>query len=119
MRQLFNVVLNYTLRGLNTVKPLVVIYWLRLVSGMIAGLISTAVATMQTEISYTTLMNGITIALAIYLVSYYIFKAKFGTQVEKQSKIMTQGIGIYFFSWLVFMVLFYSIWCALWGAPPA
>jgi hypothetical protein len=92
------------------VKPLVVIYWIRLVLGIVAAGISTAV-TMFTadELSYTVFMNGITIALAIYLVSYYVIKAKFGMQLEKKSKIMTQGIGIYFFTWLVFWVLIYSI----------
>jgi hypothetical protein len=91
------------------VKPLVIIYWLRLVLGIVAAGISTAVTILHDELSYTIFMNGITIALAIYLVSYYILKAKFGTQVEKQSKIMTQGIGIYFFTWLVLWVLLYSI----------
>jgi hypothetical protein len=91
------------------VKPLVVIYWIRLVLGIVAAGISTAVTMLNDELSYTVFMNGITIALAIYLVSYYVIKAKFGTQLEKKSKIMTQGIGIYFFTWLVFWVLIYSI----------
>ncbi len=90
-------------------KPLVTIYLLRLVLGVVAAGISTAVTMLHDELSYTIFMNGITIALAIYLVSYYVLKAKFGTQVEKRSKIMTQGIGIYFFTWLVFWVLIYSI----------
>ena len=96
-------------------KPLVIIYWLRLLMGVIAAGISTAVTTMHDEISYTVFMNGITIALAIYLVSYYLLKAKFGTQLEKKSKLMTQGIGVYFFTWIVFWVLTYSI---LKGPPP-
>jgi len=91
------------------VKPLVIIYWLRLVLGIVAAGISTAVTMLHDEVSYTVFMNGITIALAIYLVSYYVIKAKFALQVEKQSKFMTQGIGIYFFTWLVFWVLIYTI----------
>ncbi len=90
-------------------KPLVIIYWLRLVLGIVAAGISTAVTMLHDELSYTVFMNGITIALAIYLVSYYVIKAKFALQVEKQSKFMTQGIGIYFFTWLVFWVLIYTI----------
>ncbi len=90
-------------------KPLVVIYWIRLVLGIVAAGISTAVTMLNDELSYTVFMNGITIALVIYLVSYYVIKAKFGMQLEKKSKIMTQGIGIYFFTWLVFWVLIYSI----------
>lgn len=94
---------------MSTVRPLVIIYWLRLVLGIIAASVSTALALMGDELSYTTFVNGITAALAIYLIGYYIIKAKFGTKVEKQSKIMTQGIGVYFFTWLVFWILIYTI----------
>jgi zinc transporter ZupT len=54
-------------------------------------------------------LNGLTIALLVYLVTYYVFKAKFRNQVEKQSKIMTMGIGVYFFTWLVVWILTYTI----------
>jgi ABC-type uncharacterized transport system permease subunit len=91
------------------VKPLVMIYWLRLVLGVIAASLSTLLAVLSNELSVTTFINGITVALAVYLISYYILKAKFVTKVEKQSKLMTQGIGIYFFTWLVFWVLMYTI----------
>ena len=90
-------------------KPVVVIYWLRLILGLIAAGISTVVTMFNDEVVYTTFLNGLTVALVIYLVSYYILKAKFANRVEKTSKIMTQGIGIYFFTWLVFWVLFYSV----------
>lgn len=90
-------------------RPLVIIYWLRLVLGIIAAGISTALALVGDELSTTTFINGITTTLAIYLVSYYIIKAKFATKVEKQSKLMTQGIGVYFFTWLVFWILIYTI----------
>lgn len=96
-------------------KPLVMIYWARLGLGIVAAGISTLVALLRDELSYTTFMNGLTIALAVYLISYYILKAKFKAKVEKQSKIMTMGIGIYFFTWLVFWILIYSI---LKGPPP-
>lgn len=90
-------------------NPLVVIYWTRLALGIVAALISALVATMQSASSLSTFMNGITIALLIYLISYYVLKAKFYNKVEKQSKIMTTGIGIYFISWIVFFILSYSI----------
>ena len=90
-------------------KPLVMIYWLRLVLGVIAASLSTLLAVLSNELSVTTFINGITVALAVYLISYYILKAKFVAKVEKQSKLMTQGIGIYFFTWLVFWVLMYTI----------
>jgi hypothetical protein len=91
------------------VRPLVIIYWLRLVLGIVAAGVSTLIALLRDELSYTTFVNGITVALAIYLISYYILKAKFATKLEKQSKIMTQGIGLYFFTWLVFWILIYTI----------
>ena len=96
-------------------RPLVLIYWLRLVLGVVAASISTVVTLLYDELSYTTFINGLTIALVVYLVSYYLLKAKFMPHVEKKSKIMTQGIGVYFFTWLVFWVLFYSI---MKGPPP-
>jgi hypothetical protein len=77
--------------------------------GIVAAGVSTLIALLRDELSYTTFVNGITVALAIYLISYYILKAKFATKLEKQSKIMTQGIGLYFFTWLVFWILIYTI----------
>jgi ABC-type uncharacterized transport system permease subunit len=91
------------------VKPLVLIYWLRLGLGIIAASLSTLLALLSDELSYTTFINGLTIALAVYLLSYYLLKAKFAAKVEKQSKIMSQGIGIYFLTWVVFWILIYSI----------
>ena len=95
------------------------IYWLRVALGAVAGLISAAVpfaAKAVTGVSITaqiselnTLLNGITIALFVYLLTYYILRTKFRSQVEKQSKIMTMGIFIYFFTWLVVWVLTLSI----------
>lgn len=90
-------------------KPLAIIYWSRLALGVIAAVISAFVATMQDAASLSAFMNGVTIALLLYLISYYVFKAKFYSKVEKQTKIMTMGIGIYFISWLVFFILTYSI----------
>ncbi|MEM2081001.1 MAG: hypothetical protein QW744_01865 [Candidatus Bathyarchaeia archaeon] len=90
-------------------KPLAIIYWSRLVLGVIAAVISAFVATMQDAASLSAFMNGVTIALLVYLISYYVFKAKFYSKVEKQTKIMSMGIGIYFISWLVFFILTYSI----------
>ena len=94
---------------METVKPLVLIYWTRVVLSIVAGAISAVVATIQNETSLYSFVNGLTIALLIYLISYYALKAKFLSKVEKQSKIMTMGIFIYFISWVVFFILFYSI----------
>jgi hypothetical protein len=101
---------------MKTVQVLAKIYWLRVALGAIAGLISTGAVLLfqsfdpsaplsQTIAPLNTLLNGITIALVIYLLSYYMLKAKFAKQVEKQSKIMSMGIFIYFFTWLIVWVL--------------
>ena len=92
------------------------IYWIRVALGALAGLVSTSaillfqtlspsVSLLTLISSVNTLLNGITIALLIYLISYYVLKAKFTSKIEKQSKIMTMGIFIYFFTWLIVWVL--------------
>jgi hypothetical protein len=91
------------------VRTLVTIYCARLSLGVVAAVLSTLLAMVQGALSFTTFMNSLTIALLVYLVSYYVFKAVFKAKVEKQSKIMTTGIGIYFFTWIVFMILFYTV----------
>lgn len=90
-------------------KPLVVIYWIRLALSIVAAAISAIVATMLDAFSFNTFLNSVTIALVVYLLSYYVLKAKFYNKVEKQSKIMTMGIFMYFIAWAVFFILFYSI----------
>ena len=96
------------------------IYWIRVALGIVAGLVSTgAILLFQTLSPSTTLLsivgstntllNGITIALLIYLISYYVLKAKFASQLEKQSKVMTMGIFIYFFTWLIIWVFTLSV----------
>jgi zinc transporter ZupT len=90
------------------------IYWIRLALGIVAGLLGAvwnrAAGALQNpvETNYVFFFNSLTAALIIYLVSYYVFKAKFRSEVEKQSKIMTMGIGIYFFTWLVSWILTFT-----------
>jgi len=95
-------------------KPLQALYWLRLGLGVIAAFIcigyGLATGTIRNSMfTFSTLMNGMTIALVTYLISYYIIKGKFMLKVEKPQKLMTMGIGIYFLAWLVFWILLYSI----------
>jgi hypothetical protein len=97
------------------VNTLTKIYWIRVALGVVAGLISTGVSLLSQSITGTsilkqmsdtsTLLNGIIIALLFYLISFYVLKAKYASQVEKPSKIMSMGIFIYFFTWLVVWVL--------------
>ena len=91
------------------------IYWIRVALGALAGGVSTAISVAAQQVTGTsiisqisntnTLLNGITVALLVYLVSFYALKAKYAAQVEKKSKIMSMGIFIYFFTWLVVWVL--------------
>ena len=95
-------------------KLLVKVYWLRVALGIIAAFLCAVYGILTGTISnsiftFNILMNSITLALAIYLISYYIIKRKFMLKVEKPSKLVTTGIGIYFIAWLVFWVLLYTI----------
>ena len=93
--------------------PVVKLYWLRVALGAIAGLISalfSAYVYQATSITdYTMLLNSITVALAVYVVTYYLLRIKLKSQIEQQSKILTTAIGMYFFAWLSFFVLFYTV----------
>jgi hypothetical protein len=97
-------------------KPLTIIYWSRFGFGLLAAVICTlygiATGTITSDPSrfpLNILFNGISLALIVYIISYYVVKFKFRAQVEKPSKLLSTGIGIYFLSWIVFWVLFYTI----------
>ncbi len=92
------------------------IYWIRVASGAVAGLLSTGLILLWPLIDpsttlieviapINTLLNGITVALFVYIVSYYILKLKYVSRLEKPSKVATMGIFIYFFTWLIVWVL--------------
>ena len=51
-------------------------------------------------------MNGITVGLAVYLISYYLLKWKFTAKVEQPTKILTMGIGAFFLTFILCWVLF-------------
>jgi hypothetical protein len=90
--------------------PTVQLYWIRVLLGIVAGIITAVVAAFfGTLYDITTLVNSITVALLIYFISYYVLRAMFKAKIEKQSKLLTTGIGIYFFSWIAFFVLFYTV----------
>ncbi len=89
--------------------PIVKLYWLRVVLGAVAGLISGILATWVYPASdYTPLLNSITVALALYVVTYYLIKGKLKNKIEQQSKILSTAIGMYFFTWITCFVLFYT-----------
>jgi len=96
-------------------KPLAKVYWLRLALGIIAALVSAGYgyavpgAITMEEFPLNTFLNSLSIALIIYMISYYIIKRKYVLYVEKPQKLATMGIGMYFISWLVFWILLYTL----------
>lgn len=97
-------------------KPLETLYWLRFALGVVAALICVgyewALGLISPSLNMTTLFNGISFAVIIYILSYYVIRPKFILKVENPQKILTTGIGIYILSWLVFWVFLYTV--ALW-----
>ena len=89
--------------------PVVQLYWIRTVLGVVAGAVSAVVAFLIGDFtSITTFVNSFTIALIVYLASYYALKGIFKDKIEKQSKILSTGVFMYFCAWLPFYVLFYT-----------
>ena len=89
--------------------PVVQLYWLRVALGIVAGAIAAVLAAFFGSINdATTLINSITVALLIYFVTYYIIRGFYKNKIEKQSKILSTALGMYFFAWLTFFVLFYT-----------
>jgi hypothetical protein len=93
-------------------KPLSVIYWARAGLGVIIGVLCAVYLylSVSRELgSLFTLLTGLSFAMLFYIATFYVIKLKFLGKVDKQSKLMTQGIGIYFFAWLVSWVLVVSL----------
>lgn len=83
-------------------KTLNVIYISRIGFGFLAAVIAALVVPIDIG---DPLLNGITIGLAVYLISYYLLKWRFMNKVDQPSKILTMGIGIYFLTFIMFWVL--------------
>ncbi len=89
--------------------PVVQLYWIRVALGIVAAAISAALALYLNLTDLSTLIDSFTIALLVYLASYYPLKAVFKSRIEKQSKILSTGIIMYFFAWLPFFILFFTL----------
>ena len=85
-------------------KTLNVIYLFRIGFGILAALVAALVVDLKGP--GDPLINGITIGLAVYMVTYYLLKWQFANKVEKPTKILTMGIGIYFLTFIMCWVLF-------------
>lgn len=87
-------------------KPLTVIYWSRVVLGIIAGL-SCAL------LGRDSFLSGLSFGILFYILTYYILKIRFVAKVEKTSQLIMMGIGAYFLSliasWVLFFTLFYTL----------
>jgi len=84
-------------------KTLNVIYCLRIGFGILAALVAALLVNLKAG---NPLINGITVGLAVYLLTYYLLKWQFMNKVEKPSKILTMGIGAYFLTFIFCWVLF-------------
>jgi len=83
-------------------KPLNVIYWSRVGFGILAALLCVF-------LGIGNLLNGMSVGILVYIISYYILKWRFMIKVEKPSKVFTMGIGAYFLTWIVMWGLFYTL----------
>jgi hypothetical protein len=93
-------------------KPITIIYWLRMAMGIMAGAICAVLSIFLEKYNMTgisVLLYSITFSLLIYILSIRLLKMKFQNQVETHSKITMTGIGIYFLGWLSFYILCYTI----------
>jgi len=87
-------------------NALTIIYWTRVLLGFVAAVLCTLFNELVGGIS---IFNGISIALLVYIISYYVYKSRFLTKVEKPSKLFSTGVGAYFFTWVVMFALFFTL----------
>lgn len=78
------------------------IYWTRACFGILAAIICVV-------LRIGDLYLGISVGLIVYLLTGYVLRSFFITKVETPSKIFTTGIGMYFLTWILSWILFYSI----------
>jgi hypothetical protein len=93
-------------------KPLKTIYWVRAILGLAIGILCTAYIflTVGNQLSsYQLLLTGVSFAILFYIGTYYILKPRYLGRLEKPSKLLTQGIGIYFIAWLVSWTLIVTL----------
>lgn len=111
-------------------KPLETLYWLRFGFGLLAALICVGYGYAFGMIPHnpdlgnfpadtSLLFNTLSIAIIVYLGSYYAVKKRFLSRVQKTSKLFTTGIGIYFISWIVLWTMLYTLIAGAPAAPPA
>jgi uncharacterized membrane protein YvlD (DUF360 family) len=94
-------------------KPIKILYWLRFLLGIAAAVVcigyGLATNTVKVDVAPNVFINGFSIAIIVYIISYWIIKPVFVTKLDKPQKIFTTGIFLYFVTWLVFWVLFNTL----------
>jgi len=102
-------------------RPVVKIYWIKLLLGIVAALACAGYMIVANEVpqvkpspepfpgNSSLFFNSVSIAIIVYIVSYYLLKHQFVAVMQKPQKIMTTGIGAYMLSWIVSWVLLYTI----------
>ena len=96
-------------------KTLELVYWIRLVTGIIAALVCIGYVSLTANSaapeslrSTDVVFYSMSLAMVVYVLSYYILKARFKDKVAKTQKLFTTGIGVYFLAWIVCFALFYT-----------
>lgn len=86
-----------------------IVYWAR---GTLGALLGTFFAAFWRP-NFGGLITAFSIALLVFLVSYYIINWLLGevrvNLLGGKSKIYTLGIGVYFTSWIFFWIFFYTM----------
>lgn len=95
-------------------KPLEIVYFSRLAVGIVAALICigyvlAVYGAPNPNLGFSIFLNSMSLAIIVYILSYYVLKRVFKDQVTKTQKIFTTGIGVYFLAWIVFYALTYSV----------
>lgn len=75
------------------------IYWIKAICGVITGVIS--------GFFLTDLIRGLMLSAAVYILLYYAVRLRWPR--VRARKALTSGIGAYFFLWLLFWILLYSL----------
>jgi len=89
-------------------ETLKLIYWSRVGLGIGAALL--CVLLYISTGGFTSFFDNLSVALLVYIFTYYVYKWRFIAFVNKPSKILTTGIGAYFLTWIVTLGLLYTLW---------
>ena len=83
-------------------KPLSLIYGIRACLGPVA-------AALCVVLGINSLVSGLMLVLAIYLLTNYFLRQLFIRKVRKASKVLTTGMAAYFLTWVITWTVLYTI----------